>query len=76
MTNKTVYQLSARQILLLAFSTALIAVGATALVYSLTYFWNGNLPDQEPPSPGTAAVPEGISEPAQVTDGPKQHRSL
>jgi len=67
MTSKPVYQLSARQILLLAFSTALIAVGATALVYSLSHFWNGN------EQIGTtfaesAPVPEGISEPSQVSD--------
>jgi len=67
MTNKPVYQLSARQILLLAFSTALIAVGATALVYSLSHFWPGDS------SSGTAfaesaEVPAGISDPSQVSD--------
>ena len=32
--------MSARQILLLAFASALIAVGATALLYNLSRFWN------------------------------------
>jgi hypothetical protein len=40
MTNKPVYQLSARQLILLAFAAALIAVGATALLYSLGSYWN------------------------------------
>lgn len=40
MYKKNVYQISARQILLLAFASALIAVGATALVYNLTRFWD------------------------------------
>lgn len=39
MSRKNIYQISARQILLLAFASALIAVGATALVYNLTRFW-------------------------------------
>ncbi len=39
MSRKNLYQISARQILLLAFASALIAVGATALVYNLTRFW-------------------------------------
>ena len=44
MASKTVYQMSARQIILLAFAAALIAVGATALLYSLTNF----LRDKDP----------------------------
>ncbi len=39
MSRNNIYQISARQILLLAFASALIAVGATALVYNLTRFW-------------------------------------
>ncbi|MEP7075238.1 MAG: trypsin-like peptidase domain-containing protein [Acidobacteriota bacterium] len=39
MSNKSVYHLSARQIWLLAFASALIAVGATALVYTLGSYW-------------------------------------
>lgn len=65
MSNKSVYQLSARQILLLAFASALIAVGATALLYNLGNFWQNNDPS------GTAfaeAAPAGISEPSTVSD--------
>ena len=39
MNKNSVYQLTARQILLLAFASALIAVGATALLYNLGRFW-------------------------------------
>lgn len=61
----TVYQLSARQIILLAFATALIAVGATALLFSLrSYFWSAN-------GPGVSfaeSAPAGISDPSAVSD--------
>lgn len=67
MTSKPVYQLSARQILLLAFSTALIAVGATALVYSLSHFWQGDN-QLGTTYAESAAAPEGISDPSQVSD--------
>jgi S1-C subfamily serine protease len=40
MTRNSVYHLSARQILLLAFASALIAVGATALLYMMSSLWN------------------------------------
>lgn len=40
MKRNLVYQMSARQILLLAFASALIAVGATALIFNLSRFWN------------------------------------
>lgn len=39
MTRNSVYQLSARQLLLLAIASALIAVGATALVYNFGGFF-------------------------------------
>ena len=42
MSKNYVYQLSARQLLLLAFASALIAVGATALLYNYGKFWNTN----------------------------------
>src|SRR6187200_2386353 len=69
MASKTVYQMSARQIVLLAFAAALIAVGATALLYSLTNF----LRDKDPSMFASAeeaapAVPAGISDPNGVTD--------
>jgi S1-C subfamily serine protease len=65
MTTNSVYQLSARQILLLAFASAMIAIGATALIYSFGNLWNA----------GTGATPalvEGtplaISDPSLVSD--------
>src|SRR4051812_13430499 len=69
MSRNSVYQLSARQIILLAFASALIAVGATALLYNLGRFWNN--------SAGAAvtvtdandeATPSKISDPSTVSD--------
>ncbi len=65
MNTKPVYQLTAKQILLLAFSTALIAVVATAAIYNFSYLWQrANSAEQ------TFAVDPlpGITEPAQVSD--------
>ncbi len=65
MTTKPVYQFTARQILLLAFATAMIAVGATALLYAFTNYW------QQRDGSGIAlaeAAPEGISDPSGVSD--------
>ncbi len=65
MNRNSVYQLSARQILLLAFASALIAVGATAILYNYGKFWlakNGadvTLAEQ---------APKGITDPSQVSD--------
>ncbi len=65
MSRHSVYQLSARQLLLLAFSSALIAIGATALLYNYGKFWNtkgGNdvaFAENSPP---------GISDPSTVSD--------
>lgn len=65
MTRKAVYQISARQILLLAFASALIAVGATALIYNFARFWQEKgdstvaLAEQAPPV---------IADPSTVTD--------
>lgn len=67
MASKTVYQMSARQIVLLAFAAALIAVGVTALVYSVTNFLSTkdasmvSLAEEGP-------VPQGISDPNTVSD--------
>ena len=65
MNRNSVYQLSARQILLLAFASALIAVGATALLYNIGKFWNSDA--------GAAVTlaedaPRNISDPAGVSD--------
>lgn len=68
MNSKPVYQLSARQILLLAFATAMIAVGATALLYSLSYYWNGNGEFAATTFAETSASPAGVSDPSQVSD--------
>ena len=65
MSRKSVYQMSARQILLLAFASALIAVGATAVLYNLTRFWQEK-------GDSTVALAEqaplAIGDPSTVTD--------
>ena len=65
MNSKPVYQLTARQVILLGVTTALIAIGATALVYTLASYWrhidNAGVSFAE-------AAPEGISDPSAVTD--------
>lgn len=65
MASKSVYQLSARQIILLAFATALVAVGATALLYTAYSLWQSrdasNVTFAE-------ATPAGISDPSAVSD--------
>jgi S1-C subfamily serine protease len=66
MKRHSVYQLSARQILLLAFSSALIAVGATALLYNYGKFTSADA-DTSIALAETAA-PEGISDPSAVSD--------
>lgn len=65
MSNKSVYQLSARQILLLSFASALIAIGAVALIYNLNNFWqtkgNNDIAFAE-------EAPKGITDPSTVSD--------
>jgi S1-C subfamily serine protease len=65
MNSKPVYQLSARQVILLGITTALIAVGLTALFYAFVNYWqavdNSSISYAE-------AVPAGISDPSTVTD--------
>jgi len=65
MSNKSVYQLSARQLLALALASALIAVGATALLYWVGSYWqsNGNLQKAFAES-----APAGVADPSTVTD--------
>ena len=65
MAKNSVYQMSARQILLLAFSSALIAVGAVALLYNFGKFWSANDSSQITFAEG---APRGISDPSAVTD--------
>ncbi|MEO8650375.1 MAG: trypsin-like peptidase domain-containing protein, partial [Acidobacteriota bacterium] len=64
-SKSNVYHLTARQILLLALSTALIAIGITALLFGLNSFWHNR--------DGSAfafaeETPRGISDPSAVTD--------
>lgn len=66
MSSKSVYQLSARQILLLAVASALIAVGVTALLYNITRFWPGGDPSST--AFAESAPPPGISDPSAVSD--------
>lgn len=65
MASTSVYQLSARQILLLAFATAIVAVGATALLYSLNSLW---LSKDQSGITFAEQAPAGISDPSAVTD--------
>jgi S1-C subfamily serine protease len=67
MHRNSVYQLSARQILLLAFASALIAVGATALLYNLGRLWNSGA-GAAVTTTTDAAPGAGISDPATVSD--------
>jgi len=65
MNKKSVYQVSARQILLLAFASALIAVGATALLYNLDRF----LPSRQGSGVALAEqAPATVSDPSLVSD--------
>ncbi len=70
MSKKAIYQLSARQILFLAFASAIIAVGVMALLGNFGSFWqprNGSsvaLAENAPPAETVA----GISDPAAVSD--------
>lgn len=65
MANKSVYQLSARQILLLAFASALIAVGTMACLSNF-----GNLGQMRETANIALAedAPKGISDPSTVND--------
>lgn len=65
MANKSVYQLSARQILLLSFASALIAVGAVVAVYNFTSFWQKHDNSQVA---FAEEAPQGISDPSAVSD--------
>ncbi|MEQ1921267.1 MAG: trypsin-like peptidase domain-containing protein [Pyrinomonadaceae bacterium] len=64
MATKSVYQMSARQIIVLAFSSALIAVGAVALLYNFGRVWSTDTS----PVAFAETAPLGISDPEQVSD--------
>src|SRR5215213_10272809 len=66
MSKKAVYQLSARQIVLLAFASALIAIGTVACLSNfggLFQLRNANIASAE-----DAPTPQGISNPTTVSD--------
>jgi S1-C subfamily serine protease len=65
MKRNSVYQISGRQLLLLAFSSALIAVGAAALLYAYTGIWSSR--DNSTVAFAEAA-PAGIADPSTVSD--------
>lgn len=65
MPNAPIYQLSVRQLLLLSFATALIAVGGTIGFFKFSEIWNAA------DASGTAfaeATPANISDPSAVSD--------
>ena len=71
--NNAVYQISARQILLIAFASALIAVGVTAFVSNFggVFYPNTNTSvalAEEATAADNPPVPRGISDPSAVTD--------
>ena len=65
MTKKAVYQLSARQILFLAFASAIIAVGVTALLGNFGNLWQ---PQNNVNVALAENAPTGISDPSMVSD--------
>ena len=65
MKKDSVYQLSARQLLLLAFASALIAIGATALFYNLSWLLRAS---GESVVTLAEQAPTGISDPSVTTD--------
>src|SRR5438477_6470164 len=65
MKRQSVYQLSGRQLMLLAFVSAFIAVGAAALVYS---YARHLLPDGGAGITFAESAPAGIADPSTVSD--------
>lgn len=65
MARNSIYQVTGRQIILLAFSSALIAVGATALLYNYVRF---SKTDGGAVVSLAEAPPSGISDPSTVSD--------
>ena len=71
MSKKAIYQLSARQILFLAFASAIIAVGVMALLGNFGSFWqprNSSNVALAENAPAAENVTAGISDPAAVSD--------
>src|SRR4051812_20116209 len=66
MSRKSVYQLSARQLLMLAMASAFIAVGASAFLYGYVQrFWNSG---DGATVTFAEEAPRNISDPSAVTD--------
>ncbi|MBP9663321.1 MAG: trypsin-like peptidase domain-containing protein [Pyrinomonadaceae bacterium] len=65
MSRQSVYQLSSRQLLLLALSSALAAVGVSALVYNYGNYW---FSQQASPPAFAEDVERSISDPSTVSD--------
>ena len=65
MKRQSVYQLSGRQLLILAFASAMIAIGAAALVYSYARLLS---PHDNSSVTFAESAPAGISDPSAVTD--------
>lgn len=65
MLQKTVYQLSARHILLIAFASAMIAAGTVACVGNLGSFWKS---DNQSNTVFAEEAPKDISNPSAVSD--------
>jgi putative serine protease PepD len=66
MANSPIYQLSVRQLLLLSFATALIAVGGTLGFFKLSQMWNAA--DSSGTTFAESAPAANISDPSQVSD--------
>jgi putative serine protease PepD len=65
MSTKSVYQLTARQVVVLAFASALVAVGVTALIFAI----GGGWPGKDLSNAAFAeSAPGGISDPSAVAD--------
>jgi S1-C subfamily serine protease len=65
MSRNSVYQLSARQIIALAFVSAVLAVAITSLVYSIGFIWNWG---SGSPTALADPAPPAISDPSVVSD--------
>lgn len=66
MASKPIYQMSARQILLLAFTAAIVAVGVTAALFTLKDLWGTGGPSNIAQAEALPAA--NISDPSTVSD--------
>lgn len=65
MNSRPVYQLTAKQVILLGVTTAFVAIGATALLYSIYSYWDRLSPSN---ISFAEATPAAISDPSLVSD--------